>query len=434
VSAASQRPAGRALTASHAASERREAARSLLMHPVMTTAQHPEEMALVRRNAAALKSTFATTLGYTLVIEASFARLAKAPLPVDAPVRPARRSNGGDFTPRAYTYLALVCAGLLSPSAGEQILLSQLVEQLRADAATVGISIDDALPERRALVAAIGLLLDWGVLAETDGSVAGWGERHDEALLTINRSLLPQLLARPLYTVEQPDQLWAHDPDLPAQPRRDLRRRLVENPLVRRENLTESERDALSRERNDITQALGEAFGLELEVRAEGALAYDTEEEMTDVAFPGNGTTRQAALLLLDALVDTLRPSAGAEALVSGRLVPGVLATWDLVADNLEHLAEQNARSWRSEVIGDLGRLRAEVVQVLTSVSLATATEDGLVLHPACARYRPEPVRSAAKPRALRRLEAPPGLPELTEPLFPAPADFPTPPVRTYHD
>lgn len=394
------------------------------MHPVMTTAQYPEEMALVRRNAAALKSTFATTLGYPVVIEASFARLTKAPLPPDAPTRPARRSNGGDFTPRAYTYLALVCAGLLAPSVGEQILLSQLVEQLRADAATVGISIDDALPERRALVAAIGILLDWGVLTETDGTVAGWGERHDEALLTINRSLLPHLLARPLPIGEQPDQLWAQERDLPAQPRRDLRRRLVENPLVQRESLTESERDALSRERNDITQSLGDAFGLVLEVRAEGALAYDREEEMTDAAFPGNGTIRQAALLLLDALVDTLRPSAGAETRIGGRSVPGVLASWEVVAENLEHLAERNARSWRSEVTGDLARLRADVVQVLTSVSLATVTDDGLVLHPACARYRPEPVRIPAKPRSRRPLEGTSGPLELTEPLFPAPADF----------
>lgn len=418
-------------TAAHADAERQEAARFLLMHPVMTTAQYPEQMALVRRNAAALKSTFATTAGYTLIIEASFARLAKAPLPMESPARPARRSNGSDFSPRAYTYLALICAGLLSPSAGEQILLSQLVEQLRADAATAGISIDDVLTERRALVAAIGLLLEWGVLIETDGTVTGWGERNDEALLTINRSLLPQLLARPLYTLEQPDQLWEPDPDLPAQPRRDLRRRIIENPLVRREDLTEPERDALSRERNDIAQALSDAFGLELEVRAEGVLAYDTEEELTDVAFPGNGTARQAALLLLDALVDTLRPSSGAEALVRGRLVPGVLATWDLVDDNLEHLAEQNSRNWRNDVIDNVDRLRAEVVQILTSVDLATATDDGLVLHAACGRYRPEPVRSNAKPRSWRRLEATPGGHlEQTETLFPdlpatAPQDQP---------
>ncbi|WP_284976493.1 DUF2398 family protein [Arthrobacter sp. efr-133-TYG-104] len=259
----------------------------------------------------------------------------------------------------------------------------------------------------------------------------GWGERNDEALLTINRSLLPQLLARPLYTLEQPDQLWEPDPDLPAQPRRDLRRRIIENPLVRREDLTEPERDALSRERNDVAQALSDAFGLELEVRAEGVLAYDTEEELTDVAFPGNGTARQAALLLLDALVDTLRPSSGAEALVRGRIVPGVLATWDLVDANLEHLAEQNSRNWRNDVIDNLDRLRAEVVQILTSVDLATVTDDGLVLHAACGRYRPEPVRSNAKPRSLRRLEATPGGHlEQTETLFPdlpatAPQDQP---------
>lgn len=270
------------------------------------------------------------------------------------------------------------------------------------------------------------------MLIETDGTVTGWGERNDEALLTINRSLLPQLLARPLYTVEEPDQLWAPDPDLPAQPRRDLRRRIIENPpLVRREDLTENERDALSRERNDVAQALSDAFGLKLEVRAEGVLAYDTEEEMTDVAFPGNGTARQAALLLLDALIDTLRPSSGAEALIRGRLVPGVLATWELVDDNLEHLAEQNSRNWRNDVIDDLARLRTEVVQILTSVDLATATDNGLVLHAACGRYRPEPVRSSAKPRSLHRLEATPGGHlEQTDTLFPdlshtAPQDQP---------
>jgi len=420
---AADRPVAGKATAAHTVAERREAARFLLMHPIMTGAQHPDEMALVRRNAAALKSTFSTTLGYSLVIEASFARLAKAPLELDAPARPARRSSGGDFTPRDYTYLALICAGLLSPSVGEQILLSQLVEQLRADAATVGVSIDDTLPERRALVAAIGLLLDWGVLAETDGTVAGWGERHDESLLTINRSLLPHLLARPLPAVDQPDQLGVHDLDLPAQPRRDLRRRLVENPLVPREQLSESERDVLSRERNDIAQALGDAFGLRLEVRAEGALTYDTEEEMTDCAFPGNGTTRQAALLLLDALVDTLHPSAGAKTAVGGRTVPGVLATWELVEENLEHLAEQNARNWRSDVTADKARLRSEVVDVLSSVCLAIPTQNGLVLHPACARYRPEPVRASSKPRSLRQLDTNAGLFELTEPLFRAPAD-----------
>ena len=83
----------------------------------------------------------------------------------------------GVFTLRTYAYLALVCAGLLAPDAAEQVLLSGLVEQLRADAATAGITVDDTLGERRNLVAAIQLLLEWGLLVETDGTVVGWGER-----------------------------------------------------------------------------------------------------------------------------------------------------------------------------------------------------------------------------------------------------------------
>jgi uncharacterized protein (TIGR02678 family) len=392
-------------TAEHAAAERRTAARALLNHPVLTTATHPDEMTLVRRHAAALKQMFATVLGYPLVVESSFARLVKTPLPAHAPTRPARRSTGADLTPRAYTYLALVCAGLLAPGTGEQVLVSGLVEQLRADAAAAGVEVDDTLAERRALVTALDLLLAWGVLVETDGTVAAWGERQEEALLSINRSLLPHLLARPLHTCTAPEQVWAEDPDAPEQPRRSLRRLLVENPLTRREDLTDGEADALSRERREITRTLEDNFGLVLEVRLEGALAYDPDEDLTDVEFPGQGTTRQAALLLLDALTDTLNPGAGDEVDVGGRSVPGVCAPWTMVTENLEDLAMRNAKTWRADVGTDVPRLRDEVVALLESVSLAQATPGGLVLHPACFRYRPEPVRTPTRTRAQRRLD-----------------------------
>jgi uncharacterized protein (TIGR02678 family) len=393
-----------ATTSEHAAAERRAAARALLANPVLSGPDHAEELALVRRHHAGLRQTFQSVLGYPLVVEPTFARLVKAVPPVDAPARGAHRSNGTPLTARSYTYLALVCAGLMAPGTGDQVLLSALVDQLRADAASVDIDVDETLPDRRALVAAIDKLIAWGVLTETDGSVTAWGERREEALLTINRSLLPHLLARPLSNFDSPDEMWrpagqAGQPAGPEQPRPALRRRLVEHPLTRRENLTDAEADALSRERRDITRTLDEAFGLTLEVRLEGALTYDIDEELTDVDFPGQGTVRQAALLLIDALVDTLRPTASTVADIDGNVVPGLLAPWDLVADNIEHLAEQNARAWRSDVADGLEQLTNEVVSVLTEVSLATATADGLVLHPACARYRPEPVRIAAKPR-----------------------------------
>ena len=405
-------------TTEHAAAERRAAARALLNTPILAASQHGEDLALVRRHKIALRQTFQTLLGYPLVIEPSFARLVKAVPPSDVPSRGARRSNGVEFTPRAYTYLALVCAGLMAPRSGEQILLSALVEQLRADGATAGIAIDDTLGERRALVAAVDQLIEWGVLFETDGSVAAWGERREEALLTVNRSLLPHIVARPLGGMEGPEDMWAVDQDAREQPRPALRRRLAEHPLTRRENLTEGETDALSRERREITRALDDSFGLTLEVRLEGALAYDPDDELTDVEFPGQGTVRQAALLLLDALIDTLRPEAGATVRVDGVLVPGILAPWDTVAENIEDLAQRNASVWRAEVASDLDRLTDEVVTVLSSVSLATATGDGLILHPACYRYRPEPVRTQTRSRAQRRLDAN---------HLPAPAPAPAP-------
>src|SRR5438067_1177699 len=197
----------------------------------------------------------------------------------------------------------------------------------------------------RALVTAIGHLIGWGVLSETDGTASGWGERRDEALLTIHRAALPHLLARPLSGLSHPDELLAADPQVADQPRRSLRRKLVENPLVRREDLTDAERDVLSRERSELTRVLADSFGLTVEVRAEGALAYDNTGSLTDVGFPGSGTVKQAALLLLADLIDLRQPTAGSTAnLDDGRDVPGTAVTWDEVDTALARLSAQHRK------------------------------------------------------------------------------------------
>lgn len=438
-----------ASTETHDAAERREAARALLMTPFVTARTAPQTLALVRRHATALRQTFATQLGCSLVVGASFARLVKEPPAPGAPSRPLRRGEQ-PFTPRTYAYLSLLCAGLLAPDVGEQVLVSALVEQVRADAAAAGIEVGDTLAERRQLVAAVEVLIGWGVLSETDGSVGAWGERHDEALLTVHRPLLPHLLARPLPDAprpgtaasspspvpaadgaalarpphevdpaaagpsreEAPDDDVRQDGPAPGPPaagvpgadRRSLRRRLVEDPLVRREDLSAGEADALSRDRRDLARVLDDAFGLVLEVRAEGALAYDPDGEATDIVFPGPGTVRQAALLLLDAVVDRSRPDAGTTAVVEGRAVPGVLAPWALVDEEVADLAGRNAAVWSEALVTDPPRLRREAVALLESLSLARGTGEGLVVHPAAARYRPDPQR-AVPTRARRRAE-----------------------------
>jgi len=390
-------------TASQAARERMDAARALLARPLLT-AEHPEELALVRLHAPALRSMFKAVLGYHLIVESTFARLVKGPVSPDGPARPARRPDNGTFTPATYTHLALLCAALLAPGTGEQTLISALIDQVRSDAASIGVQIGDTLPERRALVTAIGHLIGWGVLSETDGTATGWGERRDEALLTIHRAALPHLLARPLSGLSHPDELLAADPQVADQPRRSLRRKLVENPLVRREDLTDAERDVLSRERSELTRVLAESFGLTVEVRAEGALPYDSNGSLTDVAFPGSGTVKQAALLLLAELIGLRQPTAGTTAnLDDGRTVPGTAVTWDEVDTALAKLCVQHRRAWGATLVDQPERLRDEVVTVLTDLCLAGPTAAGLVIHPAAARYRPQP-HTAPPTRAARRL------------------------------
>jgi uncharacterized protein (TIGR02678 family) len=393
-------------TAARSARERVDAARALLAHPLLTTASQPEELALVRLHAPALRGMFKTVLGYNLVVEASFARLFKGPVTAEAPARPARRPDGGGFTPVTYTHLALLCAALLAPETGEQTLISALIEQVRSDAASIGVRIGDTLPERRALVTAVGHLVDWGVLSETDGTATGWGERRDEALLTIHRPLLPHLLTRPLSGVSHPDELTGPDRMVDEQPRRSLRRRLIENPLVRREDLNDAERDVLSRERTELTRVLMDNFGLTLEVRAEGALAYDGAAALTDVAFPGTGTVKQAALLLLADLIDTLRPGAGSTAeLDDGRTVAGAAATQDHLDAALARVSATHGKAWGAAFVDAPDRLRDEVTAVLCEVGLTTATASGLIIHPAAARYQPRP-HTAPPTRAARRLDA----------------------------
>src|SRR5436190_58444 len=253
------------------AGERRLAARSLLASPILTAARQPAELDLVRRHATALKSMFVGQLGYVLIVESRFARLVKAPLPASAPVRPARRAtDDSPFMAATYVHLALTCAALLAPGVGEQILISALVDQIRADAAEQAITITDGLSDRRQLVTALSLLAAWGAISETDGSLTAWGERReDEALLTVNRALLLHLLPSRLHDFDEADATWTQ-PRL-DNPRRRLRRRLVESPAVFRAELPADEVDVLSRERHDLAKHLDENFGLVLEVRAEGA-------------------------------------------------------------------------------------------------------------------------------------------------------------------
>ncbi|MFC7533854.1 TIGR02678 family protein [Actinoplanes sp. GCM10030250] len=389
------------------ATERRRAVRTLLAAPLLLPSG--EDFALVRRHAEWLKGWFGNFLGYRLVVEAGFARLFKPGLGPGAG-RPLLRATG-PFTPRMYAYLTLATAVLLT--CPEQVLLSQLVADIRAAAAEAGIELDDAQrpAERRALGAALRQLVQWTALQEEQGTVSGYAEDDQaEAMLTVNRDIAAHLPATPPGRAGDPADFlrYAADPG-PGGARHAVRRRLVETPVVHVDDLTAAERAWLRREQRRDEQSYLMYAGLQAELRAEGAALLDPDDDLSDVSFPGSGTVAQAALLAVGALVERLRPDPGQ--LVTGVPVPD--EALDLI---LADLTKRHQRRWAGRYVEDLVSLREAVVAILLGMGLVAwarptvadrepdeavaaeravdargargeSREDGLVLLAAAARY-----------------------------------------------
>ncbi|WP_327699086.1 TIGR02678 family protein [Streptomyces sp. NBC_00459] len=357
------------------AAERRTAARLLLAHPLVTSSgPHSDTFPLIRRHADWLAQRFQQVFGYRLLVEASYARLFKAGLGPGSGHRLERPSTGTPFSPRTYAYLALALSVLVT--APEQLLLSQLVADLRAAAVDAGIEIADTgrQAERRTLAAALRQLVDWGVLVETEGHVGAVAEeRSGEALLTVDREIARAVVAGPLTRSRDGADLVrrAADPGFGG-PRTYVRRRLVETPVVHLDDLTDAEREWLRTRQRREAQAFSELLGLEAEIRAEGIALIDTDDELTDLSLPGTGTVAQAALLLVERLVDRLRPEDPGHPAIGGRLVIGVRVPDGLLPGLLDDLIEEYGKraNWQRGHLEDRDGFLAAVLDLLGRMRL----------------------------------------------------------------
>ncbi|MBU8861771.1 MULTISPECIES: TIGR02678 family protein [unclassified Micromonospora] len=343
------------------ATERRRAIRALLASPLLLTAS--DDFPLARRHAEWLKSWFGNFLGYRLVVEADFARLFKPGLGPGRG-RPLLRATG-PFTPRMYAYVTLAAAVLLT--CPEQVLLSQLIADVRAAAVEARIELGDAQrpTERRALSAALRQLVSWNALREEQGTVAGYADDDQaEALLTVNRDIVAHLMATPPGRAATAAEFvrCAAEPG-PGGARHAVRRRLTEEPVTYLDELPASERAWLRREQRRDERSFLEYTGLQAELRAEGAALLDPDEDLTDVLFPGVGTVAQAALLTIGALVEQVRPA-------SGRLVVGVPIPEGALDRVLADLADRHSRRWAGRYVDDPLLLREAVIALLTSMGL----------------------------------------------------------------
>lgn len=287
--------------------ERRRAARLLLSKPMLTAEGDGDDFRLVRKHARELTRRFAENLGYRLVVEPKVARLYKAGLGRD-PSRPLlRRGSDRPFDPRAYALLCLTMAALAR--CRDQLMIDELVGEVRGAIAQAELEIDlDAPADRRALYAALMALIEFGVLRERDhdgGGLERWvTDSLARSLLDVDRDRLRLLPAASVTDASSPADLLdaAALPSAAGGARVAVRRRLLESPVMTTGDLTEEQAEWWRRNRNREQERLGELFGVELELRAEGALVIDPEDELSDVAFPGKGTAKQFALLLVERL------------------------------------------------------------------------------------------------------------------------------------
>ncbi|MGW9283139.1 TIGR02678 family protein [Streptomyces diastaticus] len=400
-----------------ASAEREEvsgAIRLLLARPLLTKAADPAGFDLVRRRRDPLARWFDYTCGWNLVVEPrrGYARLTKIRANPDGS-RPARRARSGHtpFDRRRYVLLCVTAAELLSmPMTTIGMLAGRVVQATAADRALP--TFDPVhRPERTAFVDILKLLESYDVLRTVDGTTDAYVDSAEaKVLYRVDSTLLMRLPAAPVgasWLAVPPDEVPARFEDLLAglvrerryggavaegtvdephgetaatDAQRNLRlrhsvlRRLFDDPVLHRADLTEDELAYVaSLTGRQILRRSVEQAGFLLEERSEGFLLVDPDGIATDVRFPDDSSTaRVAALLLLEPLCTA---AAG--------LLPEQLA--EAGAAQLRRFPSW-AKAYQSE--DGPARLADDAVRVLLDVGLARREGDRVAVRPAAYRYR----------------------------------------------
>lgn len=344
--------------------------RRLATTPWLVGDRDDDLIAAVRRNEPALRATVAR-LGWVLVVERDLVRLRKS-----APPRPGPWARGGPSPASCSWFFLLVAAAESMPSV---VALGALVTAARSTAAEAGLPSSNDMGERRAIVAALRMLDERGVVERLDGDLDGY--LHDDqapVLLAVHHTRLAHVVANPGTLDPAADPLaWLEQVRREPDPARRMRRALVDDACVHTAFLDEPEAQWMShRVRGDDGAPLAAAFGLILERRAEGAAfvvpdeAYRHFRELGPMAFPVPGTVAHAALLLCD------------HAAIHGVTIGGPGTGWrgmthGQVLIALEGFACENGTGkggWGAEYAADPALLARMVADLLDGINLVHFT------------------------------------------------------------
>jgi uncharacterized protein (TIGR02678 family) len=372
--------------------EFRRAARALLRRPIIRAAgPGSDDFALIRRHASELRAWFDRNTGWRLIVDSEVARLVKTVATTADHTHPARDVRSKQpFGRRRYVLLCLALATL--ERADAQITLGRLAEQVvlaAADPDLTGAGVTFTLQgreERTDLVSVVRLLLDLGVLSRVAGDEDAFVKDTGDVLYDVERRVLAGLLAAPrgpstIQATTFEDRLAALTAELPPTTdelrnqriRQRLTRRLLDEPVLYYDELTEAELAYLTGQRGAITARIAELTGLKAEVRAEGVAMVDPADDLTDVRMPESGTEGHVTLLLAEYLAGT-----------AGRAVP----LTELHA-KVREFATENRSYWRraSAEPGAETELTTVALVRLEALRLITLTTETVTARPALSRY-----------------------------------------------
>jgi uncharacterized protein (TIGR02678 family) len=388
--------------------ERDEVARGIrimLASPLLAERTAPELFDLVRRRQEPIRKWFDYYCGWTLVVEPrlGYARLAKVRAMADAS-RPPRRHRSGraPFDRRRYVLLCVAAAELLSVPVTTIGLLADRVTRAMATDPVLADLDTSARGERMAFVDALRMLEHLGAVEVLDGATESFVDSAEaKVLYRVDATLLMRLLAAPtgvsqlavpvddvparfdeLLSAVSRERRYGSPPVSEVQRnlwlRHSIFRRLVDDPVVYLDDLTEDERAYLNSPtgRQLLRRAAAEG-GFLVEERAEGVLFVDPDGIATDSRFPDDGgNAKVAALLLLDGIdsvttIEQLRLAAA-----------GLLARFP---------------SWAKGYRGDTGTdaLVADALDVLRGFGLVRVADGRVHPLPAAARYAVGATRSS---------------------------------------
>lgn len=373
--------------------QQRAALRALLAKPLLTAGADDETLRLVRRHAAGLREWLAAETGWRLVVDAESARLFKTAGHGDG-THPARDGRGRPAFGRRRYVLACLAMAVLE-RADAQITLGRLAEGVLVAAgepelADAGVVFTlSRRDERSDLVAVVRLLLSLGVLERVAGDEDAYLTATGDVLYDVRRRVLAALLtgSRGPSIVEVSGHA-ARLAELTSEPvpdtddlrnralRHRVTRRLLDDPVVYYDELTEDERGYLVSQRHAITRRIEQATGLVAEMRAEGVAMVDPDDELTDVRMPEQRTDGHVTLLVAEYLARR-----------TGEPVPV-----DRLRAHIRAMAREHETYWRRGVTepgadAELLTVALDRLRALRLVADVPGEPPAMIARPAIARY-----------------------------------------------